>query len=181
MILSNVEQDIASYDCLGVHYNVVADAIYKMRHEVHDPFSEEYLPFIVAGLIAFDMGRMMGKGARQKYCPGEKGFAFRLLQKMQTVRTLVGNLHSELSGINLSEAAKPICKAYNCLAESGPSGLNSDPSEHFHVGATKILHWLNPRTFVMVDQNVARAFKVHHQVDFKTGTQPGYTAEKYVE
>ena len=67
------------------------------------------------------------------------------------------------------------------VAEAGEGGLNADPSDQFHVGATKILHWIAPSLFVMVDANVAKAFREHHRVDYRKSTQPGYTAKKYVD
>jgi len=45
MILSNVEQDVAAYDLWGLHYNLVADAIYRVRNQIGNPFSEDYLRF----------------------------------------------------------------------------------------------------------------------------------------
>ena len=33
----------------------------------------------------------------------------------------------------------------------------------------------------MVDTNVAKAFRTHHQADYKKSTQPGYTAKKYID
>lgn len=159
---------------------MVADAIYKVRNQTGSPFSEDYLRFIVAGLVAFDMDREMGKGARQRYDPSEKGFAFRLLQKLRAVQSLISDLDTELSAAKLDEVATAICRAYDHLAKPGSEGLNSEHSDYFHVGATKVLHWLNPSLFIMLDRNVAYAFQQHHRVGFRSGTQPGYTAEKYV-
>ena len=49
-----------------------------------------------------------------------------------------------------------------------------------HVGATKILHFLNPELFIIVDSNAARAFRETHKIPFKKATQPGYLAELYI-
>ena len=56
MILSNVEQDIASYDRFGLHYNVVADAIYKMREE-------SPVPQVRAALFGANLGLFCGSGS----------------------------------------------------------------------------------------------------------------------
>jgi hypothetical protein len=51
----------------------------------------------------------------------------------------------------------------------------------FPVGATKILHFLNPRLFIIVDSNAAKAFKRAPNLRFKNSTQSGYSGDFYVE
>ncbi len=63
MILERVDTAIAEYNRSELHYNLVADAIYRAR-ETTDPFSSEYEPYIIAELIAFDMERTMGAGCK---------------------------------------------------------------------------------------------------------------------
>jgi len=181
VILDDPERSIARYNQIGLHYNLAADGIYRARASI-DPFSEEYEPFIIAGLLVFDMGRMMGHGS--KYAFESHGFRSRLRLKMGAIREVIGALAaSGLHEIDLATHAGAIETAYYCLAETGGNALNADPSKQFHVGATKILHWICPSLFLMVDANVAKAFQAHHEVNYKykTGTQPGYTAKKYVE
>ena len=60
MITSNAKEKIKKFNSIGIHYNLVADAVYKKRAYLGSPFNPEYLQYIVAGLIAFDMGRMIG-------------------------------------------------------------------------------------------------------------------------
>ena len=67
MILSNANEKINRYNQLCVHYNLVADGVYKARSSRNDLFSIDYLPYIVAALISFDLGRMMGEGRKTKY------------------------------------------------------------------------------------------------------------------
>jgi len=81
--------------------------------------------------------------------------------------------------IQLASFYDPITKAYECLAASGKGALHGNQDNQFHVGANKILHWIAPNLFIMLDRNVASAFKKHQGVKFKNATQPGYTAEKY--
>jgi len=178
MILDHPESAIARYNQTGVHYNLAADGIYRV-HAVIDPFSEEYESLIIAGLLAFDMGRMMGRG--DKYAVEARGFRSRLRAKMRAIRPVIGDpLGCWLHRIDLAAHARAIETAYDHLAEAGEDALNADPCDQFHVGATKILHWIAPSLFIMVDTNVAKAFQAHHQVDYKKSTQPGYTAKKYV-
>ena len=84
-----------------------------------------------------------------------------------------------LHQIDLASFHDPITEAYECLAASGEGVLHGDQAKKLHVGATKILHWIAPALFIMLDRNVALAFRKHHRVEFADTTQPGYTAEKY--
>jgi len=67
--------------------------------------------------------------------------------------------------------------AYHCLAERG----TLHETKSFDVGATKILHWIFPHLLIMLDQNVAHAFRSRLGVGFRKTTQPGYCAERYLE
>ncbi|MBI3683761.1 MAG: hypothetical protein HY235_25590 [Acidobacteria bacterium] len=72
-----------------------------------------------------------------------------------------------------------ITETYDCLAASGGGALHGNQAKQFHVGATKILHWIAPALFIMLDRNVASSFRKHHAVQFTKTTQPGYTTQKY--
>jgi len=48
-----------------------------------------------------------------------------------------------------------ITDAYGCLAASGEGALHGDQAKQFNVGATKILHWIAPALFIMLDRKVA--------------------------
>jgi len=177
MILDRADAAIAAYNRSGLHYSLVADKIYRAR-ETMDPFSAEYERCIVDGLLAFDMGRTMGRG--DKYEASGTGFRARLRAKMRGVRERLRGVPLVcLHQIQLASFRDPITAAYECLAASGEGGLHGKQAKHFHVGATKILHWIAPALFIMLDRNVASAFKKHHEVKFTKTTQPGYTAEKY--
>ena len=73
MILKNAEQDVAQYNRIGLHYKLVPSGIYEARSRL-DPFSDEYSPYIVAGMNVFDMRRTMGQGAAAKYDLEQNGF-----------------------------------------------------------------------------------------------------------
>lgn len=181
MILDNAPEKIMRYNELCVHYNLVADCIYRVRRELNNVFNSRFLPFLIAGLISFDLGRMMGKGLEKRYDPERGGFATRLMEMMQAVQQNLHHLtNARLYEVNLNEERDNIITAYRQLASGGKNSLNQTGDE-FHVGATKILHFLSPELFVIVDSNTARAFRMAHNVDFRNTTQPGYTADKYIE
>ncbi len=100
MILDDPERAVARYNQVGVHYNLVAEGIYRERTST-DPFSEEYELFIIAGLLAFDMGRMMGRG--DKYTVEARNFRSRLRAKMRAIRPVIGDLpSSSLTQVDLA-------------------------------------------------------------------------------
>ena len=59
-IVAGAKAKIERFNSIGLHYNLAADAVYKKRSSLNSPFNKQYLQYIIAGLIAFDMGRMMG-------------------------------------------------------------------------------------------------------------------------
>jgi hypothetical protein len=135
---------------------------------------------VIAGLISFDMGRMMGAG--NKYGFNGKGFASRLNRKLQKIRAVIKPLiNCNLIEINPQQHSKVIIKIYNTLSGKGTGALNANQKNAFHVGATKILHFLNPRLFIIVDSNAARAFKKAHPLPFLSSTAPGYSAKLYLQ
>ena len=95
MILDLAATAVAQYNRVGQRYNRVADGIYKAR-ETSDPFSAEYEPHIIAGLISFDMGRTMGAG--DKYEAGGTGFRARLRSKLRRVRERLEGVPPGLPG-----------------------------------------------------------------------------------
>ena len=180
IIVTNANAKIARFNDIGLHYNLVANQIYEKRFTGSmEPFAKSFIPHIIAGLISFDMGRMMG------YKPYEikgDGFASRLNRKLQNVSLLLKPLmNSALNEVNLQEYHAPIIKAYEALSATGNGALHMDSRKAFHVGATKILHFLNPKLFIIVDKNAARAFRLGHNVPFRNMTQPGYSAERYID
>lgn len=179
-ILENAMEKIKKFDHIGLHYNLVADQVYKMRfRKGTDPFSQSYIRYLIAGLISFDMGRMMGSG---KYEIKYEGFARRLYRKITQIQTICEQIiDSKIIQIDLNHHSSAIENVYHILSENGEGALNEDNKDHFYVGATKILHFLNPNLFIIVDSNAAKAFRKTHNVRYRKGTQPGYTKEKYLE
>ncbi len=183
MILKNATRKVARYNEVCLHYNLVANQIYEKRFvDDTDPFDKSFLGYIVAGLISFDIGRMMGKGLVAKYEIEAGGFASRLNSKLQEIRPLLDpSMNLNLTQMDLQQNSRAIEAAYNTLSAKGNGALHDNQTKFFHVGATKILHFLNPRLFIIVDSNAARAFRGAHNLPFKNTTQPGYSAPLYIK
>jgi len=183
MITSNAKEKIEEFNSIGLHYNLVADAVYKKREDLESPFNQEYLQYIIAGLISFDMGRMMGDN-RTRYAIKPGGFATLLGKKLSKIRQTLSHLvvsDLKLTNLDIEKESQRIMDAYEVLAEGGIDGLNRrEGGFDFHVGATKILHLIKPDVFLIIDSNAAKAFKSNHGIAFRNTTQPGYAADKYV-
>jgi hypothetical protein len=150
-------------------YNPAAEKVYRERLRIGDPLLAEFEPYIVYGLERFDMGRIMGSD-----------FAPRLKRSLEAVRLLpfVAEFRdSRLSSVDLSLRGSEIMRAYQCLAPEGAL----HPKKQCHVAATKVLHWLFPDLFLMMDSKVAKMFRDVFGVPYVKSTQPGYSAEKYVQ
>ena len=92
MIISNAPEKINQFNKLGLHYNLVADAVYKLRKSVPDPFGPEYIPYLIAALVSFDMGRMMGPDAKSRYDRKAGGFATILEEKLDAIKLYISHL-----------------------------------------------------------------------------------------
>jgi hypothetical protein len=179
MITANPSDKIQKFNELGLHYNIVADTVYKRWFSASDHFESEYLSYIIAALISFDMGRTMGP-ARSRYDRDAGGFATLLSKKINSIKPYINNLTSlQLDAFSPLSEQKEIKKAYNILSSAGKNGLDQR-GKRFDVGATKTLHFLNPKAFIIIDSNAARAFRLCHNVNFRN-TTPIYSSDKYVE
>ena len=180
MILSNAREKINRYNQCCLHYNLVADSVYKVRRSVSDLFGTDYVPYLVAVLISFEMGKLIGK-AELRYSMHPGRFAWKLLNKLKSIKSRIAHfINIRLTDVNLSRETPNIMSAYDELASRGKNSLHSVGKE-FHVGATKILHFINPELFLIIDSNVSRAFRASHGINYRNSTQPGYSAEKYVD
>ena len=181
MIISNASKKIHQFNKTGLHYNIVATQVYKARELESDYFSIKYQSYITAALISFDMGRMMGQGGKSKYDIEAGGFATKLRKKLITIKPISQHLtRKKLIDLDIEEEKENIIHAYNELSAKGREGLNQRGAE-FHVGTTKILHFIIPELFLIIDSNASRAFKFFHDVKYRISTQPGYSAAKYIE
>lgn len=133
MITNNASSKIKKYNQLCLHYNLVANSVYTHRQECKDPFSNDYLQYIVAALISFDMGRMMGEGLSGKYDVTGGGFASRLLQKLQLVRYHLSKIVDvSILDADIGTFTECIQEAYRILAEGGLNSLSATGTE-FHI------------------------------------------------
>jgi hypothetical protein len=181
MMTSNAKEKIEEFNSIGLHYNIVADAVYKKRTDLDSPFNPEYLPYIVAALISFEMERMMGPDRASRYDTEVGGFATLLSQKLAKIQPLIAHLiRANLTSLDIEKERQSITAAYEVLAKAGKDdGLNRRKSD-FHVGATKILHFLNPDAFLIIDSNAARAFRSFHNMTFRNAAPQGYSSSKYI-
>jgi hypothetical protein len=181
MLLSNAKEKLDRFNRYGLHYNLVAQAAYEKLKKVDSPFSMEYRPFIIAALISFDMGRMMGNGLSKRYDPTQDGFASKLDLKMKAIQIDIEPLSNiPIPNIEIDEFSQSIKKSYLILSKKGKGGLHSG-GKHFHVGATKILHFINPSLFPIVDSNAAKTLRSLFGLPYKNTTQPGYSDEMYLK
>lgn len=127
------------------------------------------------------MGRMIGKGGVERYDATRNGFAARLRRKLREIEPILAPMvHLDIFEGDMDELSSPIEQAYDVLAAGGRGGLHEQGSE-FHVGATKLLHFLNPEMFMIVDRNTAQAIRDTFGVPYKKTTQPGYSGKYYVQ
>jgi len=173
-LMHTAEQQIRRYNQLCVHYNLIAQGVYAAR-ALHGPFAPAYEPYLVAALLGFDMGRMMGSGAAARYAPAAGGFAARLHAKLMAVRPLLEPLlPADLLTADLAAHGDQIVSAYEQLAANGPDGIH-EQGKAFHVGASKLLHFLHPALFIIIDRNTAEVLRQYGGLPEAAGyTGPGY-------
>lgn len=128
------------------------------------------------------MGRMMGAGARQKYDVAISGFAQKLHDKLQQIQPFLEPMISPTSifNANIDNLSNNISQAYEILANGGQNGLNAQGND-FHVGATKLLHFINPELFMIIDSNTASTLRNNFEIPYRNTAQPGYSSAKYIQ
>jgi hypothetical protein len=183
MDFADAQRHIANYNTHGLHYNLVADGVYAAHRRIGDPFSPAYLPYLIAALISFDMGRQLDMGPDKKYGSDDGSFAPRLGKRLKEIAQFLEPLaHGSLVDIVLEDHAEAISTAYTLLARGGEQSLSAKGNA-FDVGATKILHFLNPDLFVIIDRNVAQSLARARRTDGRpvlTGKR-GYSGQRYVQ
>ena len=111
--------------------------------------SEESLKILEYGLRKFEMNRFnqMGNAFREKLSKKlQKGEIMEILKNLRDLR-----IESE----EWKEHKDEIEKLYRELSTEGESSLHTG-KKRFDVGATKIMNFLFPELFVMLDSNVAK-------------------------
>lgn len=158
MILDQAHEKIKYFNSIGIHYEAVYHYIMNRRHEVKESFNSEFLDDITAGLISFDMQRMMG--SKKYISEGELSWASMLQEVLSSHQSILNGFRNfSLQDINLlrPNLEKEVRTLFDDLSKPGPNGLNlRKQKESFPVGASKILHFLIPDLFIIVDSNARR-------------------------
>ena len=124
-LFQNAAEKIRRYNRFCLHYNLVADALYRELLRSRAPFSPTYEPYLVAALISFDMGRMMGKGLTQRYDVTVDGFAARLHRKLTQAQPFItAIIGSTIVETDVEKRAPGIVAAYDTFAAGGEGGLH---------------------------------------------------------
>jgi hypothetical protein len=179
MILDDSEKKISYFNKIGIHYEAVYHYVIRRRKETSVIYDLDFLDDITAGLIVFDMQRMMAnkkaKETKKYKAEGTSAWALRLNKKLQKHRSdLVMLQQKKLTEADLDDASlkSQIIRVFDCLAKSGSDGLNlRKPSENFAVGASKILHFLIPDFFIILDSNSRQELAKHHEGEFFKSTK----------
>ena len=180
MLLEDAPDKIVKFNNYCLHYNLVSTGVYDRLQQIKNPFGSDYRPYIIAGLISFDMGRMMGKGLEEKFDVEKKGFASKLQKKLEAIEPYIKPfVDKTIVDFQLKEDSTNIRNAYDILSKGGKGGLHNQGKD-FHVGATKILHFINPNFFPIIDSNAAKTFKWLYGFPYKKSTQPGYSSYMYL-
>lgn len=179
-ILRDAKEKVKKFDQIGLHYNLVAKEIYCERRKYTAPeglFKRPFLRYVIAGLISFDMGRMMGEKREKVYEFEDDHFAARLERKLSKVRADLEplmNLNLADRNLDLGQHEQAIRKAYEELSRKGDDSLDMK-HRHFHVGATKVMHFLNPELFIIIDSNAIIAFRKAHSI------KSGHPSQEYFQ
>ena len=178
-ILNNAEEKIALFNRIGVHYEAVYHYIVRRRAETggirNDDYWNDLVDDITAGLISFDMQRMMGK---DKYlAEGNDSWAAKLSSALHSLKTKLLSLYPcSLQTVDFGNAdiEAAIVTAFDVLSKPG-TGLNRRNTTHFFsVGASKILHFIIPDLFIIVDSNARRVLEKEHSVHLNTPDGSSY-------
>lgn len=156
-IFENVSERIKEYDRQpkGKQYNNAYRRVLNARArssslvDEYGNVSNQYLRVIEEGLRKFEMARF-GKM--------DKKFGNRLKSKLQrqgTKEALKKFRNLRIESQEWQEYKDDMRKLYDTLSAGGSDGLSAD-GNRFDVGATKIMNFLFPELFVMVDKNVTK-------------------------
>jgi hypothetical protein len=155
MILDDAEKKIQYFNRIGIHYESVYHYLIRNSSNSFQIFSPQIIDDITAGLISFDMQRMMGKP--KFLCNGNHAWAFRLfnvLRKFEKELSELKRCKLQDFDFNDIEAVNKIMKIFDDLSKKGKNSLNlSSQQRGFQTGASKILHFLIPDLFIIVDSN----------------------------
>jgi hypothetical protein len=141
--------------------------------------SDDYFPYIISALIVFDMQRQMGKGLKAKFDKSAHGFAAKLSKALEANKEILFSLENiSIDSNYLSNHEENIKKVYQDMAVDLKL---AEQDKEFHVGATKILHFVHPELFPIVDSNSAAILRDEFRINYARSGQPGYSSDKYFE
>lgn len=164
MILDNAAEKIQHFNRIAIHYEAVYHYVIRRRVDTKDLFDTDFLDDITAGLISFDMQRMMG-GAKYMI-EGREAWASKLkdaLQRHASFLSQVKTLNLQSVQLDKGNLDQKIAAVFDDLSDPAHSGLNRrKESERFHVGASKILHFLIPDFFIILDSNARNELAKNH-------------------
>ena len=159
MILDRAEEKIGYFNKIGIHYEAVYHYVIRKRQQTRPIYTLDFLDDITAGIISFDMQRMMGP--KKYFAHGNESWASVLKQVIIPHRSTLESLRSfSLSTAQLSHPGlkSKIILLFDDLSKAYPNGLNfrNRGKSRFPVGASKILHFLIPDLFIIFDSNALR-------------------------
>lgn len=164
MILDDADKKIRYFNRIGIHYEAVYHHLIRNRYLTPVIFSPQLIDDITAGLISFDMQRMMGSNKYLIY--GKPSWAFHLIDVLRKHEKLLTNLKNlELQNFDFSDTdtINKISCIFDDLAKNSSVSLNfSGKQKGFQVGASKILHFLIPDLFIIVDSNARSELANHY-------------------
>jgi hypothetical protein len=119
-ILKNAKKKISYFNRIGIHYEAVYHFIIRKREQISELWNDEFIDAITAGLISFDMQRMMGKN---KYLAGgDDSWASKLKNALQQhLSTIEGMREYALQSIDLNNThlITTICEIFDDLSKPG--------------------------------------------------------------
>lgn len=188
-LFDQAKSRLRAYDEICAHYNVAASHAYAQRASLGEPFGADFLPSLIGALIVFDMARQMGKDRARKYRKSAAGFASSLSEALDKIKDritpYVWLTVSDIHTLPENEQKKfygELKYAYDQLADPKNSSLDAN-GKRFDVGATKILHFLNPNLFPIIDRYAAHTLvntsEGHVRISRK-GSTFLFNAETYV-
>jgi len=132
--------------------------------EIKKIYDEDFLDDIVSALISFDMQRMMGK---KKYsAEGNDSWAERLYNALNPHKADLERLRPyklqdvNFNGTDIGQTVKDIL---DDLSKPGNESLNRrSDKESFSFGASKILHFIIPDLFIILDSNAKKELIKFH-------------------
>jgi len=167
-ILENVAEKIKKYDaqCNARKYNSAYRRVLEARGgsrclvDENGNVNERALRIIEYALRAFEMDQwrqMDGKFREMLKKKLEDSEVKVILKKLRDLR---------IDSSDLKELKNDVKKLYEVLSASGSDGLSAR-GDRFEVGATKIMNFLFPELFVMVDKYVKKALHKSGDISFR--------------